>query len=92
MLSVHNSSSDKTCLVYVASSFDIASTSKTVFVKPTVPEPQIAYVDKDKGITGGEINVSVEPVKSSLNKKSLPTLSLWHQRSHPTQLSTASCS
>jgi hypothetical protein len=73
MLSVHNSSSDKTCLVYVASSFDIASTSKIVFVKPTVPEPQIAYVDKDKGITGGEINVSVEPVKSSLNKKSLPT-------------------
>jgi predicted nucleic acid-binding Zn-ribbon protein len=39
MLSVQKCSSDKTGLGYVASSSDISSTSKTVFVKPIVTEP-----------------------------------------------------
>jgi hypothetical protein len=82
MLSVQKSSSNKTSLGYVASSFDITSTSKTVFVKPTVPEPQIAYVDKGKGIIGGEINVSVKPVKSYINKRSLPTCYHYGIRGH----------
>jgi hypothetical protein len=38
MLSVQKSSTDKTRLGYVASTSDIPSTSKTAFIKPTVPE------------------------------------------------------
>jgi hypothetical protein len=38
MMSIQKSPNDKTGLRYVASSSDGPSTSKTVFVKPTVPE------------------------------------------------------
>jgi predicted nuclease with TOPRIM domain len=43
MLSIHKSPTDKTGLGYVA-----PSTSKTVFVKPTVPEPPPTTEDKGK--------------------------------------------
>jgi hypothetical protein len=55
ILSVQKCPSDKTGLGYVASSFEIASTSKNVFVKPKVPKPPLACVDKGKGIIGGEV-------------------------------------
>jgi len=49
MLSIQKSPTDKTGLGYVAPSSDAPSTSKTVFVKPTVPEPPLTV--KDKGRT-----------------------------------------
>jgi hypothetical protein len=48
MLSIQKSPTDKTGLGYVAPSFDAPSTSKTVFVKPTVPEPPPTTEDKGK--------------------------------------------
>jgi hypothetical protein len=45
MLSIQKCPTDKTGLGYVALTSDIPSTSKTVFVKPTVPEPPPALVD-----------------------------------------------
>jgi hypothetical protein len=48
MLSIQKSPTDKTGLGYVAPSSDAPSTSKTVFVKPTVPEPRHTAEDKGK--------------------------------------------
>jgi hypothetical protein len=48
MLSIQKSPNDKTGLGYVASSYDVPSTSKTVFVKPTVPKLLPAVDDKQK--------------------------------------------
>jgi hypothetical protein len=48
MLSIQKSPNDKTGLGYVASFSDVPSTSKTVFVKPTVPELPPAVEDKQK--------------------------------------------
>jgi hypothetical protein len=48
MLSIQKIPNDNTCLGYVASSSDVPSTSKTVFVKPTVPELPPAVEDKQK--------------------------------------------
>jgi hypothetical protein len=60
MLLVQKSLTDKTGLGYVASTLDIPSTPKTVFVKPTVPEPPHAYIDKGKTVIGGEDPVVAE--------------------------------
>jgi hypothetical protein len=49
------SPTDKTGLGYVASTSDIPSTSKTVFVKPTVPEPPPTCVDKGKEVIGRDV-------------------------------------
>jgi hypothetical protein len=46
VLSIQKSPTDKTGLEYVAPSSDAPSTSKTVFVKPTVPEPPHTTEDK----------------------------------------------
>jgi hypothetical protein len=46
MLSIQKSPNDKTGLGYVASSSDVPSSSKTVFVKPTVPELPPTVEDK----------------------------------------------
>jgi hypothetical protein len=73
MLSGEKCSSDKTGLGYVAFGTNIASTSKTVFVKPTVTEPQIACEDKGKGTIGGVAKISEEFIKKPPTKKSLPT-------------------
>jgi hypothetical protein len=48
MLSIQKSPNDKTRLGYVASSSDVPSTSKIVFVKPKVPELPPAVEDKQK--------------------------------------------
>jgi hypothetical protein len=48
MLSIQKSPSNKTGLGYVALSSDAPSTSKTVFVKPTVPEAPHTVEDKGK--------------------------------------------
>jgi hypothetical protein len=55
ILSIQKSLTDKTRLRYVAYTFDIPSTSKTMFVKPTVPEPPPACVDKRKAVIGGDV-------------------------------------
>jgi hypothetical protein len=48
MLSIQKSPTDKTGLGYVAPPTDTPSTSKTVFVKPAVPEPPPIAEDKGK--------------------------------------------
>jgi hypothetical protein len=48
MLSIQKSPHDKIGLGYVASSSDIPSSSKTVFVPPTVPELPPIIEDKQK--------------------------------------------
>jgi hypothetical protein len=55
MLSIQKSPTDKTRLGYVAPPFDLPSTSRIVFVKPTVPEPPPTVVDKGKDIINGDI-------------------------------------
>jgi hypothetical protein len=61
MLSIQKCPTDKTGLGYVASTSDIPSTSKIVFVKPTVPEPPPACVDKGKAIMEGEVPAIAKP-------------------------------
>jgi len=58
MLSIQKSPTDKIRLGYVAPPSDIPSTSRTVFVKPTVPEPPLIVVDKGKDIISGDILVT----------------------------------
>jgi len=48
MLSIQKSPTDKTGLGYVVPSSEVPSTSKIVFVKPTVPEPPLTTEDKGK--------------------------------------------
>jgi hypothetical protein len=48
MLSIQKSPTDKTGLGYVAPFSDVPSTSKTIFVKPTVLEPPPIAEDKGK--------------------------------------------
>jgi hypothetical protein len=55
-LSIQKSPTDKTRLGYVASPSDIPSTSKTMFIKPTIPEPPPACVDKGKAVIEGEVS------------------------------------
>jgi hypothetical protein len=60
MLSIQKSLTDKTGLGYVASSFDIPSTSMTCFFKPTVPEPPTTMRDKQKEAICGDISATAE--------------------------------
>jgi len=53
MLSIQKRPTNKTGLGYVTSTSNIPSTSKTVFVKPTVPEPPTTCMDKGKEVIGG---------------------------------------
>jgi hypothetical protein len=48
ILSIQKSPNDKTGLGYVAPSSDVPSSSRTVFVKPVVPELPPAVEDKQK--------------------------------------------
>jgi len=57
-LTDEKSPTDKTGLGYVTPPSDISSTSRTVFVKPTVPEPPLTVVDKRKDIISGDIPVT----------------------------------
>jgi hypothetical protein len=58
MLLNQKNPTDKTGLGYVASPSDIPSTSRTVFVKPVVPEPPLTVVDKGKNIISGDVPVT----------------------------------
>jgi len=76
MLSGQKCSSDKTGLGFVVTTSDvskIASSSKTVFLKPKIEEPQNACMDKGKGNVGDETKVHIEPIKKPPSKRSLPT-------------------
>jgi hypothetical protein len=55
MLSTQKSPTDKTELRYVAPPSDIPSTSRTAFVKPTVPEPPPTVEDKGKDKINGDV-------------------------------------
>jgi hypothetical protein len=71
MLSIQKSPTDKTGLGYVAPSSDAPSTSKTVFVKPTIPEPPPIAEDKGKD----KINDDVPGTKKPYSiRRSL----IWH--------------
>jgi hypothetical protein len=56
ILLIHKSPTDKTGLEYVASTSDIPFTSKIVFVKPSIPEPPPACVDKRNEVIGGDVS------------------------------------
>jgi len=58
MLSIQKSPTDKTGLGYVAPPSDIASTFRTVFVKPTVSNPPPTVVDKGNDIINGDLPVT----------------------------------
>jgi hypothetical protein len=72
MLSIQKTPTDKTDLMYVAPSSDAPSTSKTVFVKPTVLEPPPTVEDKgNEKLNGLLILTSVCKVcNKNINAKS----------------------
>jgi hypothetical protein len=72
MLSVQKSPPDKIGLGFVASTSNIPSTSKTVFVKPTVPKPPPACMDKGKVVIGGDIMFVAEPTQMPPMKRETP--------------------
>jgi hypothetical protein len=61
MLSIQKSPNDKIGLGYVAPSSDVPSSSKTVFVKPTVPEPPPTVEDKKKEKVNDDVPGIHEP-------------------------------
>jgi hypothetical protein len=76
MLTGQKCSSDKTGLGYVATTdaSNIASTSKIVFVKPSIPKPHNAYEDKGKAIVISCENANITLVRPKHSTtRSLPT-------------------
>jgi hypothetical protein len=69
MLSIQKSPTDKTCLGYVAPPSNTPSTSRTVFVKPAVPEPPPTVEDKGKDKLNGDIPGTQKP--PSIRKSSI---------------------
>jgi hypothetical protein len=65
VLSIQKSPTDKTGLGYVAHPFDIPSTFRTIFVKPTVPKPPINVLDRGKDVIGGDVPANVEATQKS---------------------------
>jgi hypothetical protein len=63
MLSVQKSPIDKTGLGYVASTSDIPSTSKIVFVEPIVLEFPPIFMDKGNAVIGGDVPTVAEPMQ-----------------------------
>jgi len=61
MLSIQKSPTDKTGLEYVAPSSKVPSTSQTVFVKPTVPEPPLTTEDKGKDKVNDDVSGTQKP-------------------------------
>jgi hypothetical protein len=61
MLSIQKSPNDKTGLGYVASSSDVPSSSKTVFVKPTVPDLPLVVEDKRKEKVNDDVPGTQQP-------------------------------
>jgi hypothetical protein len=61
MLSIQKSLTDKIGLGYVVPSADAPSTSKTVFVKPAVPEPPPPTEDKGKDKINDDVPGTQKP-------------------------------
>jgi ssDNA-specific exonuclease RecJ len=61
MLSIQKSPNDKTGLEYVASSSDVPSSLKTVFMKPTVPDLPPAVEDKRKEKVNDDVPGTQQP-------------------------------
>jgi hypothetical protein len=61
MLSIQNSPTDKTGLRYVAPPSDTPSTSRTIFVKPEVPDPPPTVEDKGKDKLNGDVLGTQKP-------------------------------
>jgi hypothetical protein len=61
MLSIQKSPTDKTGLRYVAPPSDIPSTSRIVFVKPTVLEPPPTVEDNGKDKINGDVSGTQKP-------------------------------
>jgi hypothetical protein len=62
MLLIQKSPTDKTGLGYVAPASDIPSSSKIVFVKPTVPEPPPVVEEKGKDKISGDVSGTQKPL------------------------------
>jgi hypothetical protein len=60
MMSIQKSPIGKSGLGFVACSSDIPSTSRIVFVKPTVSEPPTTIKDKKEEVIGGDIPATAE--------------------------------
>jgi hypothetical protein len=61
MLSIQKSPTDKTGIGYVAPPSDTPFTSRTIFVKPVVPEPPPTVEDKGKDKLNGDIPSTQKP-------------------------------
>jgi hypothetical protein len=61
MISIQKSPTDKTGLGYVAPPSNTPSTSRTVFVKPAVPEPPPTVKDKGKDKIDGDVPGTQKP-------------------------------
>jgi hypothetical protein len=61
MLSIQKSSTDKTGLGYVAPPSNTPSTSRTIFVKPAVPDPPPSVEDKGKDKLNGDFPSTQKP-------------------------------
>jgi hypothetical protein len=74
MLLIQKSPTDKIELGYVASSSDIPSTSRIVFVKPTVHEPP--SVDKGKEVIDGDVPASAKATQKPSIIRRPPTFGI----------------
>jgi hypothetical protein len=72
MLFIQKSSTDKIGLWYVASSSNIPSIYKTVFVKPLVPEPPSVCLDNGKEVIGGDVPASAKITQKPLTIRRPP--------------------
>jgi hypothetical protein len=71
MLSIQKCPTDKTGLGYVRTS-DTPSTSKTIFVRPVIPESPPPRMDKGKAVMEGEVPFNPQPlVKLPIKRKPL---------------------
>jgi hypothetical protein len=72
MLSIQKCPTDKTRLGYVPPSIYDTPTSKTIFVKPVIPESPPPIVDKGKAVMEGEVPIIPQPpAKLPIKRKPL---------------------
>jgi hypothetical protein len=74
MLSIQKYPTDKTGLGYVPTSIsDTPSTSKTIFVRPIIPESPPPRMDKGKSVMEGEVPFNPQPLVKLPMRKKPPT-------------------
>jgi hypothetical protein len=74
MLSIQKCPTDKTGLGYVPpSTCETPSTSKTIFVKPVIPESPPSCVDKGKTVMEGEVLAIPQPLDKLPIRRNPPT-------------------